>query len=149
MTSQPNRVERRAGQRFLFALPVSLRDPESGLDSLGFTQDVSSRGLFLYTDGSIEEGAELELIFSMPSEITLGETLAVRARGRVLRVVLSSGGGKAQELDTDFAHRKIGIAVRLLTYEYLPDAPDASAAFYRISTLHRHTVAEPPATLAR
>ena len=63
MTSQPIQVERRAGQRFAFSLPVSLREPETGIESLGFTQDVSSRGLFLYTDGSIAEGAELAVFF--------------------------------------------------------------------------------------
>jgi len=136
MTSPLVRVERRAGQRFSFALPVSLRCLDSGVESFGFTLDVSSRGLFLSTDGPMLEGAEIELLFSMPSEITLGESMTVRARGRVLRV-------------TDPAKGKIGVAVRLLSYEYLPDAPDASALFYRISELHRHTGDDQVAVLSR
>ncbi len=148
MTSSPVRVERRAGQRFSFALPVSLRDLESGVESLGFTLDVSSRGLFLFTEGSMLDGSEIELMFSMPSEITLGESMAVRARGRVLRVTRPGSGNGPHQPATDVTNHKIGVAVRLLSYEYLPDAPAASAAFYRISELHRHTAVE-PATLAR
>jgi len=134
MTSLPVRMERRAGQRFSFALPVSLRDLATGAESLGFTQDVGSRGLFLVTDALLLQGSEIELLFSMPSEITLGEAMTVRARGRVLRVTLPSGAARAPEA----ADNKIGVAVRLLSYEYLPDAPGVSAAFYRISELHRH-----------
>ena len=137
MTSQPLRVERRAGQRFQFALPVSLREHESGLECMGFTLDVSSRGLFLSTEAAVQEGAEVELMFSMPSEITLGESMMVRAQGRVLRVARMDSA------------QKVGVAVRLLSYEYLPDAPGASAAFYRISELHRHSSDEPAATLTQ
>jgi PilZ domain len=149
MTSSLVRVERRAGQRFSFALPVSLRDLDSGLESLGFTLDVSSRGLFLFTDGAMLEGAEIELMFSMPSEITLGESMTVRARGRVLRVTRPENSSGPQQPAQDAAHNKIGVAVRLLSYEYLPDAPAASAAFYRISELHRHAGDVHTTTLAR
>jgi len=142
MTTQPTRVERRAGQRFSFALPVSLRECESGRECMGFTLDVSSRGLFLSTEGSLREGAEVELMFSMPSEITLGESMTVRARGKVLRVTRPGDGLGVLPVNT--AHQKIGVAIRLLSYEYLPDAPQASAAFYRISELHRHTSDEQP-----
>jgi hypothetical protein len=148
MTSPLVRVEHRVGQRFSFALPVSLRDLDSGMESLGFTLDVSSRGLFLFTEGSMLEGAEIELMFSMPSEITLGESMAVRTRGRVLRVIRPGNGNGPNQPATDTTNHKIGVAVRLLSYEYLPDAPAASAAFYRISELHRHT-ADEPATLSR
>jgi hypothetical protein len=149
MTSPLVRVERRAGQRFSFALPVSLRDLDTGLESLGFTLDVSSRGLFLFTDGAMLEGAEIELMFSMPSEITLGESMTVRARGRVLRVTRPENSSRPHEPAQEAANKKIGVAVRLLSYEYLPDAPAASAAFYRISELHRHAGDVHATSLAR
>jgi hypothetical protein len=87
MTASPVGVERRIGQRFAYNLPVSLRDLATATEGLGFTQDLSSRGAFLFTDMALSEGAEVELTLKMPSEITLGENMRVRCRGRVLRVV--------------------------------------------------------------
>src|ERR1700691_4762815 len=86
MTAPPVGVERRIGQRFAFNLPVSLRDVATTTEGLGFTQDLSSRGAFFFTDMALSEGAEIELTLRMPSEITLGENMRVRCRGQVLRV---------------------------------------------------------------
>jgi hypothetical protein len=82
MTAPPVGVERRIGQRFAFNLPVSLRDVATATEGLGFTQDLSSRGVFLFTDMALSEGAEIELTLRMPSEITLGENMRVRCRGQ-------------------------------------------------------------------
>src|SRR5271170_1639907 len=90
MTTPPLGVERRVGQRFAFNLPVSLRDVSTAAEGLGFTQDLSSRGAFLFTDMALSEGAEIELTLRMPSEITLGENMRVCCRGRVLRIVKSA-----------------------------------------------------------
>jgi len=87
MTTLPVNVERRVGQRFPFNLPVSLHDVSTAAKGLGFTQDLSSRGAFLFTVMTLSEGAEIELTLKMPSEITLGESMRVRCRGRVLRIV--------------------------------------------------------------
>ena len=84
MTTPPVNVERRIGQRFAFNLPVSLRETATAAEGLGFTQDLSSRGVFLFTDMALSEGAEIELTLKMPSEITLGENMPVRCRGSVL-----------------------------------------------------------------
>ena len=51
-------------------------------EGLGFTQDLSSRGAFLFTDMALSEGAEIELTLRMPCEITLGENMRVRCRGQ-------------------------------------------------------------------
>jgi hypothetical protein len=124
-------VERRIGQRFPYNLPVSLRDLASDGQGLGFTQDVSSRGVFFFTDMTLVEGAEIELTLKMPSEITLGESMRVRCRGRVLRVV-----GSLDNIETKLDHGKLGVAVCLTDYEYLPSTDDSSADFRRISALH-------------
>jgi hypothetical protein len=137
MTTPSLQVERRAGQRFPFLLPVSLRDVLSGVEALGFTQDISSRGVFFYTEMPLQEGAAIELTLNMPSEITLGANMRVRCRGRVLRVVRPSAKGLlSPELDQSQAETKIGVAVRLEGYEYLPDAAESQIAFPRISGLH-------------
>jgi hypothetical protein len=134
MTTPPVGVERRIGQRFAFNLPVTLRDVATAAEGLGFTQDLSSRGAFLFTDTALKEGAEVELTLRMPSEITLGENMRVRCRGRVLRVVKPA----------DDAETKIGVAVCLKGYEYLPEAEDSSADFRRISALHSPSETERP-----
>jgi hypothetical protein len=153
MTTSPVSVERRIGQRFAFNLPVSLRDVSTAAEGLGFTQDVSSRGVFFFTDMALSEGAEVELTLRMPSEITLGENMRVRCRGRVLRVVkrvenswkaapsdIGADSGTdlspAQLAGSKSEETKIGVAVCLNGYEYLPEDEGGSAEFRRISALH-------------
>jgi hypothetical protein len=86
MSTHPVRVERRVGQRFPYLLAVSLRDPVTSVEGVGCTQDVSSRGVFFFTDVPLNEGSEIELTLRMPSEITLGESMPVRCRARILRI---------------------------------------------------------------
>jgi PilZ domain len=157
MTSSPVGVERRVGQRFPFNLPVSLRDVSTAAEGLGFTQDLSSRGAFLFTAMALSEGAEIELTLRMPSEITLGESMRVRCRGRILRIVNAADNGwkslftvqadtklaetgsaeiKSAETKSAETDTKIGVAVCLNGYEYLPETEDDSADFRRISALH-------------
>lgn len=167
MTTPPVGVERRAGQRFSFNLPVSLRDVSTAAEGLGFTQDLSSRGAFLITDMAVSEGADIELTLKMPSEITLGESMRVRCRGRILRVVKPSDNGWKPAASTDadnqsaetgsteknsakakLAETKIGVAVCLKDYEYLSETEDGSADFRRISALHSPCQPQRPATPA-
>jgi hypothetical protein len=145
MTAPPVGVERRIGQRFAFNLPVSLRDLATAAEGLGFTQDLSSRGAFLFTDMPLHEGAEIELTLKMPREITLGESMRVRCRGRVLRIVKPADhswkSATSVEVQTAVAaaksaDTKIGVAVCLNGYDYLPETEDGSADFRRISALH-------------
>jgi len=142
MTTPPVQVERRIGQRFPYLLPVSFRQPAGAVEGVGFTQDVSSRGVFLLTDAPLMENLEIELTLRMPSEITLGNTMPVRCRGRILRVVrpvVTSVNASSNKVES-----KIGVAVRLECYEYLPEASETSGAFARISTLHPHREEEQP-----
>lgn len=157
MTTPPVGVERRIGQRFGFNLAVSLRDISSGTEGLGFTQDLSSRGAFLFTDMAIETGAEIELTLKMPSEITLGESMRVRCRGRVLRIVRpvencwnndTAVHIQTKPAETKSPETRIGVAVCLNGYEYLPETEDAPADFRRISALHGASEIERPATSA-
>jgi hypothetical protein len=163
MTTPSVSVERRIGQRFAFNLPVSLRDVSTAVEGLGFTQDVSSRGVFFFTDMALSEGADVELTLRMPSEITLGESMRVRCRGRVLRVVkridnnwkaAPADAPAAESAGRDFTsalqpankseETKIGVAVCLNGYEYLPEDEDGSAEFRRISALHSPADSERP-----
>lgn len=130
MVTLPVRHERRAAQRFDFHLPVSIRERDSGLEELGFTQNISARGAFVYTDRQITEGSDIELTLMMPSEITLTENMRVRCRGKVLRVSKPT------------ASSKLGLAVHLEGYEFLLDQPESTrdGSYQRISALHEHPV---------
>jgi hypothetical protein len=116
---------------------------------------------------AINAGSEIELTLKMPSEITLGESMRVRCRGRVMRVVRpadngwqgeSSGESGSSSVDLKQAETspagarptetKIGVAVCLSGYEYLPETDDGSADFRRISALHSSSESARPATSA-
>lgn len=128
MSTDDLHLERRASQRFDFQLPVGVRLAGTDCEGYGFTQDLSGRGVFFYTDYHVAEGDTVELTLVMPSEITLTENTRVRCRGRVVRVVP--------------VEQKFGVAARLEGYEYLPKAETAaqiSANFPRISTVHNMT----------
>jgi hypothetical protein len=127
METSAVQLERRAAQRFPFHLPVSIRVADSDVEGSGFTQDISARGAFLYTQSSVADGVAIELTLNMPSEITLAESMRVRCRGKVLRVAQSTSGDK------------LGVAVHLESYEYLPDVGGSDhkeTSFGRIAALH-------------
>jgi hypothetical protein len=113
MSTDPVQLERRVGQRFEFNLPISIEF--EGRTISGFSQNLSTRGVFLYSEASLPEGAVVQLIFTMPSEITLAESMRVRCRGRVLRSAIS---GTAQGN---------GFAVQLDSYQYLDTASSESS----------------------
>ena len=109
MNNPPVRFERRPMQRFALNLPLSVRSSTSGAVSSGFTQDLSARGVFFYTDLPLALEEPLELTFVMPSEITLAETMRVRCRGKVVRVTAPERGAA------------YGVAVRLEGYDFLSE----------------------------
>ena len=116
--AEPNRMERRCGQRFEYQLPVTLRVPEDVRSGAGFTQDLSSRGALLWTDFPLQEGMTIEMTLVMPSEITLGEDMSVCCRARVVRLESHSEGGRP------------AVAVRIEHYEFLHD---------QVPVLQQHT----------
>ena len=118
MSTDPSRLERRARQRFEVHLPISIL--VDGINVPGFTQDVSARGVFLYAETVLQEGSAVELTFTMPSDVTLTESMRVRCRGHVTRC-----GGSAGQ--------RHGIAVYLDSYEYLPEC-DSAPELVRVSS---------------
>ena len=137
MTTDPIRVERRVGQRFPYVLAVSFRQTTNSVEGMAFTQDLSSRGVFFFTDAHLTEGSEIELTLRMPSEITLGESMPVRCRGRILRIVRPVPG-TAKLPDPDRTEIKIGVAVRFDGYEYLTEPAESCNTFPRVASLHPH-----------
>lgn len=106
MSTDHTQFERRVGQRFEFHLPIAVRVPGRDGEGLGFTQNLSSKGALFQTDFPLSETEAVEFTVVMPSEITLGEDMRVRCRGRVLRSAQSEAGST--------------IAVHFAGYEFLP-----------------------------
>jgi PilZ domain-containing protein len=122
--------ERRAAQRFPFHVPIAIRMGEDEKTEVGFTQDIGARGAFFYTVGAVAEGSRLQVSFTMPSTITLTEDMRILCTGEAVRIERLADG------------IRMGVAVRLRDYEFLPTA-DTDASFDRIHSLHgRRTGAE-------
>ncbi len=107
MATPQTGIERRAAQRFDYHRSVSIR--RGSEQGLAFTQDLSARGMFLYTDMVLRAGEDLELVLNMPSEITLSADTRVRCQVRVLRVKAA------------VASQKSGVAVLVTNYEFLQE----------------------------
>jgi hypothetical protein len=134
MPTAPNRLERRAAQRFDHQVRVAVQCKGGTQIDLGFTQDISARGAFFFTQLPLEVGDEVELTLIMPSEIAMAENARVRCSGRVIRTAASATGGR-------------GVAVALAGYEFLPEEADQGVS--RVAALHqnRYSPEEKTATL--
>ena len=116
--------ERRAAQRFPFHLPLAIRLAENEDIEFGFTQNISARGTFFYTDCAVSEGQRLWVSFTMPEAITLTQSMRVFCTGQAVRIQRLADG------------IRMGVAVRLQDYEFLPtEGSGVSAGFGRISSL--------------
>jgi len=73
--------------------------------------------------------------------------MRVRCRGRVLRIVKPSDAtfSACSAQEPRASETKIGVAVCLHDYDYLPEPEDSSATFRRIVALHSHLDEERPA----
>ena len=104
MTSE--RHERRSGRRLPVASPVTVRQPD-GSEVSGLTRDLSSNGIFLYSNTAMTEGAKLELVVMLPPELGVGAGGWALCQASVVRV--EQAGGKS-----------MGIAATLDRIELLP-----------------------------
>jgi hypothetical protein len=103
-----NGIERRASRRFTMALPLLVRSsaPEGEAERSGKTRDVSFRGLYFTVDTKYESGAPLELVLTLPKEITMAGDVHIRCFAQVVRVEPLNG--------------HCGVAARIDRYEFLP-----------------------------
>jgi len=100
--------EKRSTRRFSLELPISVKFVNnSRRESAGQTRDVSSRGVFMYLDTEISEGAPIEFVMTLPTEVTLAEPIRVRCTGKVLRVTR--------------AEQEQGVAVAIDNYDFVSE----------------------------
>ena len=81
-------TERRTTRRYDLSLPVIVRVPtERSVETQkGKTRDISPRGLYFVIAENLESGSEIDITLTLPSEITHGTDVFVRALGKVVRV---------------------------------------------------------------
>src|SRR6266567_3312865 len=92
--------ERRTQKRLSLALPVTIKSEQGTIEASGCTRDLSSSGIFLYSDAHFSEGSALEM--------TGGEKRWVCCRASVVRVEASG-------------EQRCGVAARILSMEILPE----------------------------
>ena len=81
-------TERRTSRRYDLSLPLLVRVPnEKTVDSAKCkTRDISTRGLYFVMDQDPQTGSRLDLVLTLPTDLTNGTEVLVHALGKVLRV---------------------------------------------------------------
>jgi hypothetical protein len=72
------------------------------------TRDVSFRGLYFLSEENFQVGSPVELILTLPKEITMAGDVHIRCYARVVRV--------------ESHEESQGVAARIERYEFLPAA---------------------------
>jgi hypothetical protein len=101
--------ERRSRQRIPVRLDVSIQSSQDRPHT-GYTRDLSTSGIFLYSDSEILVGTELEMVLMLPDELTDGEKRWVCCRAAVIRVEHGGEGG-------------FGVAASIRSIATLPEIP--------------------------
>jgi len=99
--------ERRTQTRKPAQVPVKVRQPD-GSEQAGVTRDLSSNGIFLYSDSGLEAGSKLELVIMLPPGMGLGPGGWTLCQASVVRVEEGTGKG-------------VGVAATLERIELLPE----------------------------
>lgn len=99
--------ERRSQTRKPVRMPLKVRQPDGG-ELPGLTRDLSSNGIFLYSDSGLETGSKLELVIMLPPGLGMGPGGWTLCQASVVRV--EEGAGKG-----------VGVAATLDRIELLPE----------------------------
>jgi c-di-GMP-binding flagellar brake protein YcgR len=90
-------MERRRQVRTPIQLPVKIRPKspheEDRPELSGLTRDLTSSGIFLYTDSALQEGAKLELVLMLPPSLGIGAGGWTLCQASVVRVEPSDAKG--------------------------------------------------------
>jgi hypothetical protein len=98
--------ERRSRQRLPVRVPVKVR--HEGGEHQGLTRDLSSSGIFLYSESEIKAGSKLELVIMLPPGLGFGPGGWTLCEASVVRMEKSDGKG-------------MGIAAIFNRIEFLPE----------------------------
>jgi PilZ domain len=107
--------ERRTARRYDLTLPISIRFAAERLVNRqeGKTRDISTRGLYFVIGQDLEAGSELDIMLTLPAEITHGTDVFVRAQGKVVRV----------ERRVEDGEPRMGVAAVIERYDIIRGEP--------------------------
>jgi len=88
-------------------LPVAVRTPTDG-EAAVKTKDISSSGVYLSFTAPMDVGSSLEFVLTLPAEITKGQPVQVKCKGKVVRVDHPAEPGDM-----------IGVAATIERYEFI------------------------------
>jgi c-di-GMP-binding flagellar brake protein YcgR len=93
--------ERRNSERVPLSVPVAVRATDQAGELSATTRDLSSNGIFLYTQSKMQPGSQIELVLILPPELAGGERRWACCQASVVRVENGpdSGFGVAATLD--------------------------------------------------
>jgi hypothetical protein len=104
------KIDRRSRERVVTRVPVRVRSAGASPEMSAETRDVSTNGVFLYTNSRMTEGSDVELVLILPPELTSGDKCWVCCHARVLRVEQGPGTG-------------FGVAAEIRQMSILPEIP--------------------------
>jgi hypothetical protein len=112
-----NQKERRTTRRFLMRLPLTVRWTDERVVGEASTEsrEVSSRALYFYLPKGLKSGSPVEILMTLPHELTQAGPVRVRCLGRVLRTDM-------QQLEQG----EFGVAAAIERYEFVRNGETAA-----------------------
>ena len=106
--------ERRVARRYDLSLPVMVRIPAPGFAGTqsGRTRDISTKGLYFVIDQEVRAGSNLDIMLTLPKEMTNGEEVLVKASGKIVRV----------ESRIEDGNERLGVAAVIERYDIMRGA---------------------------
>ena len=74
------------------------------------TKNISAAGVYVSTDSPLELGSELDLLLTVPTELTKSAAASIACKGKVVRV------------ESDLPVGSKGMAVEIYSYDFLARA---------------------------
>jgi hypothetical protein len=107
--------ERRSTRRFIMRLPLTVRWTDERVVGEAATEsrEVSSRGLYFYLPKGLKSGSPVEIVMTLPHELTQAGPVRVRCLGRVLRTDTQNPG-------------EFGVAAAIERYEFMRNSETAA-----------------------
>ncbi|MBV8506433.1 MAG: PilZ domain-containing protein [Alphaproteobacteria bacterium] len=104
-----DKQEKRIQARLTLSVPAKVKNSNASEAHAAVTRDLSTGGIFLYTDQQIAEGSKLEIVLVLPAELGFGEKQWACCQASVVRV--------------EDGDSKFGIAARIERLDVLPEIP--------------------------
>lgn len=107
---------RREAHRYSMKLPMEVKGSAAAGPVSTTTKDVSFRGVYFTVNQNFEVNSPIDLVLTLPREVTLSDDVRVHCVGRVVRVDKRPSGNGSE----------VGVAALIERYDFLPAASKAS-----------------------